>query len=118
MAGDSCRAHPCRGEGQGRRGMGLSDHTADEVEDKKAFLRRLISRGHLDNAALGVTRQVIDRGEDSLSPKQKYVFKRDVLDVFMTAECKSCGSNVPWSEMYPAYHNGGHCAHCAYKLYK
>jgi hypothetical protein len=97
--------------------MGLSDHTADELENKKAFLRRLISRGHLDQAALGVTRQVIDRGEASLSLKQRFVFKHDVLDVFVTAECKGCGSNVSWSEMYPAYHNGGYCARCAYNLY-
>jgi hypothetical protein len=103
---------------EGARTVGMSDHTADELEDRKAFLRRLISRGHLDKAALSVTRQVIDRGEASLSLKQKFVFKRDVLDVFVTAECKFCGSTVPWSEMYQAYHNGGHCARCAYNLYK
>jgi hypothetical protein len=103
---------------EGLRTVGMSDHTADRLEDKKAFLHRLSSRGYLDKAALDVTRQVIDRGENSLSLKQKFVFKRDVLDVFMTAECKFCGSTVPWSEMYPAYHNGGHCARCAYNFYK
>jgi hypothetical protein len=104
--------------------MGMGNRLNDELEDKKTFLRRLIDDRHLehgpfdDRLAIGITRQVIDRGEASLSPIQKRVFKLEVLDVFVTAECKGCGSNVPWSEMYPAYHNGGYCAHCAYHLYK
>jgi hypothetical protein len=99
--------------------MGMSDNTADQLEDRKMFLHYLVDHGRIDDkAALGITRQVIDRGEDSLSPKQKFVFKRDVLDVFVTAECKCCGGPVPWSEMYQAYHNGGYCAGCAWRLYK
>jgi hypothetical protein len=102
--------------------MGMSHNTADQLEDKRAFLCHLIDHGYLehgrsdDRVAIGITRQVIDRGEASLSPGQTFLFKREVLDVFVTAECKTCGSNVPWSEMYPAYHNGGHCACCAYNL--
>jgi hypothetical protein len=103
--------------------MGMSDHTGNELEDKRTFLRCLIDQGCLehgrsdDRMVIGITKQVIDRGEASLSLKQKFAFKQNVLDVFVTAECKTCGSNVPWSEMYPAYHNGGHCARCAYNLH-
>jgi hypothetical protein len=103
---------------EGRRAMGMGDRIDVELEDRKAFLRQLIGGGHLDRPALGITRQVIDRGEASLSQIQKRVFKLEVLDVFVTAECKGCGSNVLWSEMYPAYHNGGYCAHCANSAYR
>ena len=102
----------------------MSDKGANQLKDKRAFLRHLIDHGYLehglpnDRVAIRITRQVIARGEASLSPNQKRVFKREVLDVFVTAECKGCGSNVPWSGMYPAYHKRGHCAHCAYNLYK
>jgi hypothetical protein len=98
--------------------MGMGDCINVELEDRKAFLRQLIGGGHLGRPALGITRQVIGRGEGGLSPKQKAVFDRDVLDIFVTAQCKGCGSNVPWSGMYPAYHKRGHCADCAYNLYK
>jgi hypothetical protein len=99
--------------------MGAS-RRIDEMEEaeKNDFLRQLIDMGDLDGIALGITKKVITEGEDALSEKQKFVFKRDVLDAFVTAECSGCGSNVPWSEMYRAYENGGYCAYCAHKLYK
>jgi hypothetical protein len=104
--------------------MGHNDRIDNELEDKKAFLRHLIAarcleHGQPDDAvAIGITKQVIDRGEDSLSPKQKRVFKRDVLDIFVTAECKCCCGKVRWFEMYQAYRNGGYCADCAYTFDK
>jgi hypothetical protein len=104
--------------------MGMSDKGADQFEDKRAFLRHLIDHGYLehgcpnDRVAIRITEQVIARGEASLSPNQKRVFKREVLDVFVTAECKGCGSNVPWSGMYPAFLSGGYCARCAHNLYR
>lgn len=104
--------------------MGMSDKGADQFEDKRAFLRHLIDHGYLehgrpnDRVAIRITEQVIARGEASLSPNQKRVFKREVLDIFVTAECKGCGSNVPWSEMYPIFLSGGYCARCAHNLYR
>jgi hypothetical protein len=85
--------------------MGMGDRLNNELEDKRNFLRQLVDQlvDHIDDRkAIGITKQVIDRGEASLSPNQERVFKREVLDVFVTAECKGCGGNVPWSEMYPA----------------
>jgi hypothetical protein len=75
--------------------MGMSDHTGNELEDKRTFLRCLIDQGCLehgrsdDRMVIGITKQVIDRGEASLSLKQKFAFKQNVLDVFVTAECKN-----------------------------
>jgi hypothetical protein len=104
--------------------MGMSDNTADQLEDKRAFLCHLIDHGYLehgrsdDRVAIGITRQVIDRGEASLSSGQTFLFKREVLDVFVTATCKGCGSNVPWSGMYSAFLSGGYCARCSHNLYR
>ena len=63
-------------------------------------------------------KQVIDKGEESLSPKQKFVFQQNVLDEFATAECRRDGGSIPWSEMYLAYQNGGYCSYCAYMMDK
>src|SRR4051794_28632864 len=104
--------------------MGMSDNSADQLGDKRACLRHLIDHGYLehgrpnDRVAIRITRQVIARGEASLSPNQKRVFKREVLDAFVTAGCKRCGSNVPWSEMYSAFLSGGYCARCSHNLYR
>lgn len=99
--------------------MGASRRIEEmEAAEKNYFLRQLIEGYRLDGPALGITRQVIDKGEDSLTEKQKFVFRRDVLDEFVTAACCHCDGKVPWSEMYSAYHNGGYCAGCAYDLYK
>ena len=104
--------------------MGMSDNRADQLEDKRAFLRHLINHGYLEHGRpneglmIRITKQVIASGEASLSPNQKRVFKQEVLDVFVTAKCKGCGSNVPWSKMYPAFLSGGYCARCAHNLYR
>jgi len=77
------------------------------------FLQQLIKGEHLDGAALGITKKVIDTGEQSLSPQQTYVFKTYVLDEFITPECKGCGlDDIPWCEMYHAYDNGHVCNLC------
>jgi hypothetical protein len=116
--------HTVAGERTRARAMGMSDNTADQLEDKRAFLCHLIDHGYLehgrsdDRVAIGITRQVIDRGEASLSSGQTFLFKREVLDVFVTATCKGCGSNVPWSEMYSAFLSGGYCARCSHNLYR
>ena len=41
-----------------------------EMEAKKAFLQELIKNDDLDEAALGLTKQVIAEGEDGLTPTQ------------------------------------------------
>jgi hypothetical protein len=61
--------------------------------------------------AAGITRQVIDRGEESLSEKQRFVFKRDVLSLD-PGECVR-GCDIPWSEKFEAMDNGGLCSWCA-----
>jgi len=61
---------------------------------------------------------LIDKGEESLSDKQSYVFKKEVLDIFTVSECSFCGLDVPWDEMYGAATDDGMCSHCRYNLQK
>ena len=80
------------------------------------FLKILIAVGALEGAALGVARQYMDQGFESLTMKQLEVFHRYVITPFRTQYCQRCGGDIVWSEMYDAYENGGLCAYCNYKM--
>lgn len=90
--------------------MGHNDHTVDDGFN--GFLNEVLNSGSLDEPAKGITRLVIDRGLAALSDKQKFVFTRDVLDVYTVEKCTRCSAPVPWSEMYAATDNGGLCNYC------
>ena len=75
------------------------------------YLSELLDNGYVEGDAAGITRQVIDRGEESLTDKQKFVFKRDVLS-HDPGECVR-GCDIPWSEKLEAMDNGGLCSWCA-----
>lgn len=95
--------------------MGHNDHIEDDG-GYKDFLQEVMSE--LEGAALGIVKQVIDKGEDSLSDKQKYVFETQVLDQFTISECSRCGGDIPWSEMYAAATDTGMCSYCAHMVQK
>lgn len=84
-----------------------------EDEGYSDFLCELFDAGILDQPAEGITRQVLDKGKEALSEKQQHVFQKYVLDVYVTKECKRCGLEPPWCEMFEAYDNGGYCSWCA-----
>jgi hypothetical protein len=107
-----------RRPGQREQSMGMDDRISaanelkDEAEAKKAFLELLIKNEDLNGDAPGITKQVIIQGEDSLTPRQRFVFKRDVLRVFVRP-CEGCGCDIPWDEKYDAYHErDGFCFDC------
>jgi hypothetical protein len=52
--------------------MGINDRIDNESEDRKDFLCKLVAGIDLDDTLYGITMQVIDRGEASLSPKQGF----------------------------------------------
>lgn len=86
----------------------------DEDDGFNEFLSCLVNNDHLDGAAEGITKQVISEGEGSLSSKQKWIFQNHVLNEYVTDECTRGGCDIPWSEMYEAYDNGGMCSWCAH----
>ena len=83
-----------------------------EMEAKKAFLQGLIKNDDLDEAARD-DKAGNRRGEDGLTPAQKFAFERNVLRKFVTQECQS-GCDISWSEQYEALLNGGFCFSCSY----
>jgi hypothetical protein len=91
----------------------LEEHQ-EEIE-MKDLLQELIDTGHLENPALGITRQVIAQGRQSLSERQAYVFQTQVWKQYVLEECSSCEHSIPWSEMYEALSNGGRCGYCVHK---
>jgi hypothetical protein len=81
--------------------------------DFEDFLQQLVDGGELEGAALGITKQVISNGEQSLSDKQSFIFQRDVIKKFAEDDCVRCGNEIPWSEKYFAIESGGLCSWCS-----
>jgi hypothetical protein len=77
------------------------------------FLGEVLQPGGLADPAAGITRLVLDKGEQALSEKQQHVFQEYVVKEFVTPECSRCHGDIPWSEMLEARDNGGLCSWCA-----
>lgn len=86
-------------------------------DDFEGFLQDLINSGRLDDKEAGIAKRVLDKGYDSLSDKQKYVFDK-MIDNNSVEECKRCGCDIPWSEMLEALENGGYCSYCQHMMEK
>lgn len=84
-------------------------------DDFVAFLQEVLNTNELDDAAVGITKQVMDRGEDSLSEKQAFVFQTRVRNEYTIGQCTKCASPIPWSEMFIAVQmNDGQCSWCSH----
>ena len=90
--------------------MGLNGQT-DEIGYKN-YLRLLLEAPRLVGPVRGVLLQVIEKGEDSLSIKQRDVFKYQIITPFILSSCKSCQDTISWSEMYDAVLEDGLCKKC------
>jgi hypothetical protein len=76
------------------------------------FLQELIENKRLSDAKEeGIAKLVIDKGFDSLSEKQKFVFEKSI-DPYVFDKCKRCGCEIPWCEMSAAEDNGNLCSWC------
>ena len=81
-------------------------------EDIKDFLKILIENKVFNNSKEeGIVKLVIDKGINSLSDKQKFVFE-EAIRPYVYNECKRCGIDIPWSEMWAAEDNGSLCSWC------
>jgi hypothetical protein len=88
----------------------------ESLLDKEAL--EFLVQHHLEGAAAGITRQVIDQGLSSLSEKQLYVFKTEVVDEWLIRKCKRCQSDVPGHDLIGVWENDGYCSYCADKMAK
>ena len=86
-------------------------------DDFNGFVQQLVDYGRLENKEAGIAKQMLDRGYDSLSDKQKFVFDK-AIEKNTIKNCNRCGCIIPWSEMYEALENGGYCNYCQYMMEK
>jgi hypothetical protein len=86
---------------------------APQDEELNAVLRRLVDSGALDATARGITRQVLARGEGTLSERQEYVFNTQVRAKYIHRACRLCEDLIPLAEVTAAWANGDLCASCA-----
>ena len=81
-------------------------------EDFEGFVQDLLKSGRLeDSKEIGIAKRMLDKGYNSLSEKQKYVFD-NMIDNNSVKECKGGDGDIPWCEMLEALDNGGYCSHC------
>ncbi len=79
------------------------------------FLQQILDSEDLEEVVIGVTKQVIAKGEPSLSKKQEYVFRTQIKEVYIKKICKECSGDIPFCEMYGC---GGVCGWCTHRIYK
>jgi hypothetical protein len=85
----------------------------DQAPLVKTILQQLLDSGQLDGPAAGIARQVIARGETTLSERQEWVFDAHVRSKYLLRVCDLCGDLIALSEVMPSLNNGGLCGTCA-----
>jgi hypothetical protein len=90
-------------------------HSGEE-EEFSDFLRQLVGANMLEPVVEGVARQIIGRGLDSLTERQKGVLHQ-ILRNYTIAHCGVCKNEIRWSEMFMA-EDSGLCDRCEYNLSK
>ncbi len=96
----------------------MDDYELAEERERQSFVEVLIRRDVLDGAALGVARQYVDRGERSLTDRQRDVLETHVFGEHLVKQCSSCSQDVPLSEQAEALDNGGMCGYCVHRWNK
>ena len=83
----------------------------------RSYLKKLVDSGRLKKeygkVSLGIAKQVLNDGLETLSGKQVQVFYDFVIEKLVINKCNFCKDDIRWSEMYAALDNGGFCKDCA-----
>ncbi len=86
------------------------DHAQQEI------LKVLVEQGALKDPALGIAKQVLDKGVDSLSGKQQYVYDTIIAKRFKM-ECSLCHEDMETNDIPFALMEGDRlCGHCRHRL--
>ena len=91
----------------------IIDQILENEEKIMDLLRQLIASGRLNGTEAGIAKQVLEKGYNSLTKKQKYVFD-NAIKKNTESKCKQCGGVIPWDEMLEALENGGLCSDCTH----
>jgi hypothetical protein len=79
------------------------------------FVKDLANSERLNDTQAGIAKRMLDKGYDSLSEKQKHVFDKTIKENDK-GQCKFCGQDIPWSEMFEAGENRGYHPDCKHTL--
>jgi hypothetical protein len=90
----------------------------DQSQLRSRILQHLVDTGQIEGAAAGITRQMLARGEGTLSERQEWVFENQVEGKYLTRVCYLCEQLIPLSEVMQSWTNGDLCANCALILGK
>lgn len=86
----------------------------EEQENASKWMKYLLESDSLDNdIAKGIAKQIITKGLNSLSDKQKSVYQNYILP--LTQRHCDCGANL---EVEDVEEDDGLCSYCRYKLSK
>lgn len=99
--------------GQVKQRMFEEENNADLTD----FLKELIEREEIKDVALGIAKQVLDKGVDSMSEKQKNVIENFVDFYTKNVECERCSNgNVTALTDYIFINDNSHglCSMCEY----
>ena len=83
-----------------------------QEEGFREFLQRVIAEEDLEPRELGITKQALAQGVESLSRNQFYMFQKYVLEIHAVDKCIQCEEEIPWHEMIDVSRNGGYCIVC------
>lgn len=97
--------------GRAKQAMFDNENNDDLIE----FLKQLIETEEITGVANGIAKQVIDKGVDSMSEKQKSVIDNLVDGYRKKNECKRCSNgNVDSLTDYLFIAKNGLCPMCEY----
>jgi hypothetical protein len=97
----------------GRAKQAMMDN--EENNDLIDFLKVLVETDEIKGAANGIAKQVIDKGVDSMSPKQKTVIDNIVEEYKNKNVCERCtNGNVNALTDYLFIAENGLCPMCEY----
>lgn len=86
-------------------------------EGLSAFVEELIDSNRLEGMEAGIAKLMLDKGYDSLSEKQRYIFDK-LIENHTIDEYQRCGVDIPWCEMLETFVNGGYCGYCQHMMEK
>lgn len=81
----------------------------EQAQGYKSFLEEVLS-GLDDSAVVGIAKLAIDKGVNTLTPKQFNKLEIGVQD-YKISNCPNCGEEIPYEDM-PYVLENGMCASC------
>lgn len=78
--------------------------------DMECVANYVLENDLVEGAVEGIAKQLIDKGWNSLSPKQAEVFQNDAIPK-ATVECANCGMHIPFNELEFGEGRCGWCQH-------